>query len=189
MFTGFPRTIWPRRRFSESYATWISVKISLICEFRVIMGIMISLRSGFASFALLPRVLDEQHPRSPAIIPWEYCLAHCPWTTAKVVWSLFSEQRKRHDITIRRAISNITLFLARHVTPINDNPYRWEHINPVSRSLLTFWGWRHHPLRNALWDPVTATRVRWKFHNTRKIQCDAVILKSGFSNVFTIDTP
>ena len=34
-----PRTRWPRLRFSESYA----VRISRICEFRVIMGIMTSL--------------------------------------------------------------------------------------------------------------------------------------------------
>ena len=40
MLTGFPRTRWPRRRFSDSYAVRISVKISRICEFRVIMGIM-----------------------------------------------------------------------------------------------------------------------------------------------------
>ena len=148
MLTGFPRTRWPRLRFSESYAVWISVKISRICEFRVIMGIMTGLLGccssstlgsrandyvktlatlGFwlhhspcslgcwtnntlaarslspngnndrsarvlfvqhpreqgewlrqnpryarvltASFALLPWVLDEQHPRSPVIIP------------------------------------------------------------------------------------------------------------------------
>ena len=43
MFTGFPRTRWPRRRFSESYAVRIYVKISRICEFRVIMGIMTGL--------------------------------------------------------------------------------------------------------------------------------------------------
>ena len=43
MLTGFPRTRWPRRRFSESYAVQISVKISRICEFRVIMGIMTGL--------------------------------------------------------------------------------------------------------------------------------------------------
>ena len=36
MLTGFPRTRWPRRRFSESYAVRISVKISRIWEFRVI---------------------------------------------------------------------------------------------------------------------------------------------------------
>ena len=43
MVTGFPRTRWPRRRFSESYAVRISVKISRICEIRVIMGIMTGL--------------------------------------------------------------------------------------------------------------------------------------------------
>ena len=42
MLTGFPRSRWPRRRFSESYAVRISMKISRICEFRVIM-----VRSGF----------------------------------------------------------------------------------------------------------------------------------------------
>ena len=40
ILTGFPGTIWPRRWFSESCAVRISVKISRICEFRVIMGIM-----------------------------------------------------------------------------------------------------------------------------------------------------
>ena len=43
MLNGFARTRWPRLRFSESYAVRISVKISRICEFRVIMGIMTGL--------------------------------------------------------------------------------------------------------------------------------------------------
>ena len=43
MLTGFPRTRWPRRRFNESYAVRISLKISRICEFLVIMGIMAGL--------------------------------------------------------------------------------------------------------------------------------------------------
>ena len=90
MLTGFPRTRWPRLRFSERYAVRISVKISRICEFRVIMGIMTTLlgccsssilgsrandyvktryaRVLTASFALLPRVVEEQHPCSPVII-------------------------------------------------------------------------------------------------------------------------
>ena len=42
MLTGFPRTRWLRRRFSESYAVQISVKISRICEFRVIIYIIIA---------------------------------------------------------------------------------------------------------------------------------------------------
>ena len=43
MLTGFSKTRWPRLRFSESYAVRNSVKISLICEFCVIMGIMTGL--------------------------------------------------------------------------------------------------------------------------------------------------
>ena len=43
MITGFPRTRWPWRQFSESYVVRISVKISQICEFRVIMRIMTGL--------------------------------------------------------------------------------------------------------------------------------------------------
>ena len=43
MVTEFPRTRWSRRRFSESNAARISVKISLICVFSVIMGIMTGL--------------------------------------------------------------------------------------------------------------------------------------------------
>ena len=81
MLTGFPRTRWPRRR---SYAVRISVKISGIWEFRVIMEQGEWLRRNLryarvltASFALLPRVLDEQHPHSPIIIPESntYCNA------------------------------------------------------------------------------------------------------------------
>ena len=84
ILTGFPKTRWPWRQFSESYAVRISVKISRNCEFRVIMGIMTGLLGCCSSstlgawcyaqvltssFALLPRVLDKQHPRSPVIIP------------------------------------------------------------------------------------------------------------------------
>ena len=46
MLTGFPRTRWLRRLFSESYAARISVKTSQICEFRVIMGIMLGCTLG-----------------------------------------------------------------------------------------------------------------------------------------------
>ena len=52
MLTGFPRTRWPRRRFTESYAVRISVKISRICEFRVIKGIMIGLLGCCSSSTL-----------------------------------------------------------------------------------------------------------------------------------------
>ena len=58
MLTGFPRTRWPRRRFSESYAVRISVKISLICEFRVIMGIMTGLLGCCSSSTLGSRAND-----------------------------------------------------------------------------------------------------------------------------------
>ena len=43
MLTGFPRTRWQRRGFSKSYAVRISVKISRICQFRLIMEIMTGL--------------------------------------------------------------------------------------------------------------------------------------------------
>ena len=43
MVTEFPRTRWSRRRFSESNAARIFVKISLICVSNVIMGIMTGL--------------------------------------------------------------------------------------------------------------------------------------------------
>ena len=58
MLTGFPRTRWPRRRFSESYAVRISVKISQICEFRVIMGIMTGLLRCCSSSTLGSRAND-----------------------------------------------------------------------------------------------------------------------------------
>ena len=58
MLTGFPRTRWPRRRFSESYAVRISVKISRICEFRVIMGIMTGLLGCCSSSTLGSRAND-----------------------------------------------------------------------------------------------------------------------------------
>ena len=58
MLTGFSRTRWPRRRFSESYAVRISVKISRICEFRVIMGIMTGLIGCCSSSTLGSRAND-----------------------------------------------------------------------------------------------------------------------------------
>ena len=58
MLTGFPRTRWPRRWFSESYAVRISVKISRICEFRVIMGIMTGLLGCCSSSTLGSRAND-----------------------------------------------------------------------------------------------------------------------------------
>ena len=58
MLAGFPRTRWPRLRFSESYAVRISVKISRICEFRVIMGIMTGLLGCYSSSTLGSRAND-----------------------------------------------------------------------------------------------------------------------------------
>ena len=58
MLTGFPKTRWPRRRFSESYAVRISVKIPRICEFRVIMGIMTGLLGCCLSSTLGSRAND-----------------------------------------------------------------------------------------------------------------------------------
>ena len=52
MLTGFRRTRWPRQRFSESCAVRIFAKISRICEFRVIMGIMTG-RLGCCSSSIL----------------------------------------------------------------------------------------------------------------------------------------
>ena len=59
MLTGFTRTTrWPRRRFSESYAVQIPVKISRICEFRVLMGIMTGLPGCCSSSTLGSRAND-----------------------------------------------------------------------------------------------------------------------------------
>ena len=58
MLTGFARTRWPRLRFSESYAVRISLKISRICEFRVIMGIMTGLLGCCSSSTLGSRAND-----------------------------------------------------------------------------------------------------------------------------------
>ena len=58
MLTGFPRTRWPRRRFSENYAVRISVKITRICEFRVIMGTMSDLLGWCSSSTLGSRAND-----------------------------------------------------------------------------------------------------------------------------------
>ena len=58
MLTGFPRTRWPQLRFSESYAVRISVKISRICEFSVIMGIMTGLLGCCSSSTLGSRAND-----------------------------------------------------------------------------------------------------------------------------------
>ena len=54
----FLRTIWSWRRFSESYAAQISVKISRICEFRVIMGIMTGLLGCCPSSTIGSRAND-----------------------------------------------------------------------------------------------------------------------------------
>ena len=58
MLTGFPRTRWPWRRFSESYAVRISVKVWRMCEFRVIMGIMTGLLGCCSSSTLGSRAND-----------------------------------------------------------------------------------------------------------------------------------
>ena len=58
MLTGFPRTRWPRRGFSESYAVRISVKIARICKFRVIMGKMTGLLGCCSSSTLGSRAND-----------------------------------------------------------------------------------------------------------------------------------
>ena len=58
MLTGFPRSSWPQRWFSESYAVRISVKISRNCGFRVIMGIMTGLLGCCSSSTLGSRAND-----------------------------------------------------------------------------------------------------------------------------------
>ena len=58
MLAGFPRTRWPWLRFSESYAVRISMKISQICEFRVIMGIMTGLLGCCSSSTLRSKAND-----------------------------------------------------------------------------------------------------------------------------------
>ena len=64
MLTGFPRTRWLRRWFSESYAVRISMKISRICEFRVIMGIMTGLLGCCLSSTRGSRANDACSPCS-----------------------------------------------------------------------------------------------------------------------------
>ena len=59
MLTGFPKTRWPRRRFSESYGVRTSVKISRICELRVIMWIMTGLLGCCLSSTIGSRVNDN----------------------------------------------------------------------------------------------------------------------------------
>ena len=58
MLTGFPGTRWPWLRFSESYAARISMEISRMCEFRVIMGIMTVLLGCCSSSTLGSRAND-----------------------------------------------------------------------------------------------------------------------------------
>ena len=58
MLAGFPRARWPRLRFTESYAVRIYVKISRICEFSVIMGIMTGLLGCCSSSTLGSRAND-----------------------------------------------------------------------------------------------------------------------------------
>ena len=74
MLTGFARTRWPRLRFSESYAVRISVKISRICEFRVIMGIMTGLLGCCSSSTLGSRAND--YVKTLATL--EFWLHHSP---------------------------------------------------------------------------------------------------------------
>ena len=64
MLTGFARTRWPRLRFNESYAVRISLKMSRICEFRVIMGIMTGLRGCCLSSTRGSRANDAVKTRA-----------------------------------------------------------------------------------------------------------------------------
>ena len=58
MLTEFPRKRWPRQRFSESYTVRISVKVSRICESRVIIGIMTGLLGCCSSSTLGSKAND-----------------------------------------------------------------------------------------------------------------------------------
>ena len=90
MLTGFPRTRWPRWRFSESYAVQTSVKISRICEFRVIMGIMTGLLRCCSSSTLGRRANDYVK----TLTTLGFWLHHSPcslgcWTNSTLAaWSL-----------------------------------------------------------------------------------------------------
>ena len=80
MLTGFPRTRWPRRRFSESCAVRISVKILRIWEFRAIMGIMTGLLGCCSSSTLGSRAND--YVKTLATLHWLHyspCSRGC-WT-------------------------------------------------------------------------------------------------------------
>ena len=81
MLTGFPRTRWPRRRFSESYAVRISVKISRICVFRVIMGIMTGLLGCCSSSTRLGSRANDYVHHSP-------CSLGCWTNNTLAAWSL-----------------------------------------------------------------------------------------------------
>ena len=75
MFTVFPRTRWPRRRFSESYAVRISVKISRICEFRVIVGIMTGLLGCCSSAPERAGRMITPNPRYARVLTASFPLA------------------------------------------------------------------------------------------------------------------
>ena len=76
LLTGFPKTSWPRRRFSASYAARISVKVSQISEFRAIMGIKTGLLGCCSSSTLGSRANDNVWlHHSP-------CSSGAGWTTS-----------------------------------------------------------------------------------------------------------
>ena len=109
MLTGFPRTRWPRRRFSESYAVRISVKVSRIWEFRVIiMGVMTDQLGCCSSSTVGSRVNDciirpapsgarRTTPSQPGHYPlisklWGYALGLCIDVIKQPDWFLASQQ-------------------------------------------------------------------------------------------------
>ena len=105
MLTGFARTRWPRLRFSESYAVWISVKILRICEFRVIMGIMTGLLGCCSSSTLgsstndyciirpAPSGAGRTTPSQPGHYPLINLCNHYMVTTDTMQWAQWNSGR------------------------------------------------------------------------------------------------
>ena len=118
MLAGFPRTRWPRLRFSESYAVRISVKISRICEFRVIMGIMTGLLGCCSSSTLGSRANDYVK----TLATRGFWLHHSPcslgcWTNNTLVARSLSP--KRHELD---DVNDREIYIETHQAATPDRP-------------------------------------------------------------------
>ena len=113
-----PRTRWPWRRFSESCVVRISAKISRICEFRVIMGIMTGLLRCCSSSTRGSRANDYVKTTQGFWLHHSPCSLGC-WTNNTLAARSLSPKPDLPTTNYRPATHYSFRLIITHFNPLN----------------------------------------------------------------------